>query len=244
MKLAEIGIENIRLDDFPEFVRSASVEDGELSAVERNLGILLTLDQGSRCLCKGVNTRYIYDFFEHITTHTVKFIVSRGMAHLDDWEAAGIDRNQAITRSLAMLSTLVHSEKTEDHEWYLHLTEQLRKEYEKLTRTHDPYLETLSQDLEDIHLYGRLLAGGPPEGKNIRMHDFVYWLMRYYTSHIAYMRHFGRSPFRNVAVGRDDAEGEVEWLRSVGVERTEEDEEARELIKDDVQNGRWRPLEL
>ena len=243
-KLADIGIDNIRLDDFPEFVITASAEHGELSAWQRNMGMILTLDQGALHVCKGVNARYIFHFFQLITVHSVKKITHYGTAHLTDWEAAGVDKNQAILRSLTMIAALIHSENIEDHNHHQRLIDQLRKEYESLTKTRDPYRQSFAQDSEDIYLYLRMLEEGPPLGKGVHMHDLVYWLMRYYKSHIAFLRHFGRSPFRNVAVGRDDAEGEVEWLRMHGVEWTEEDEMVREMIKEDVEKGRWRPLEL
>lgn len=244
MKIAAIGIENVRFDDFPDFVLGAASDGGALAAWERNSGVIVTLDQGARYVCKGVNARYVYEFFQPIALHTIKTVAGQGMAHLRDWEAAGIDRNQAMIRALTSLGALIHSENVDFqdfHQWYI---SQLRKEYESLTRTTDPYRESLDRDSEDIDLYAQMIKEGPPQGKGVHMHDLIYWSLRYYTSHIAFLRHFGRSPFRNVAVGRDDAEGEAEWLRRCGVERSEGDEKVREMIKEDRKNGRWRSLEL
>jgi hypothetical protein len=69
-------------------------------------------------------------------------------------------------------------------------------------------------------------------------------LMRYSSAPMAVTRKFGRSPIRNVAIGRDDAEGEVDFLNKIGVGRTEGDEIVRQKIKEDIAAGRWEPLEL
>ena len=246
MKLAELGIEKIRdnIDEFPEYVRAASVDNGDLPAPDRNLGIILTLDHGARYLCTGANSRYAYEFFQPIPVHTIKSITSQGIAKLSEWEAAGVDKHQAIIRALTMLGCLVHSEDPEDHELHLHYVEGLRKEFERLTHTQDLYRQSFAQDIKDINLYGRMLEEGPPQGKVVHMYDVVYWMMRYYTSHVAYLRHFGRSPFRNIAVGRKDTEEEVQWLQELGLDRTKEDEEARDMIREDIENRRWRPLQL
>lgn len=246
VKLADFGIEKIRdnIDEFPEYVRAASVDDGDLPASDRNLGIILTLSLGARYVCTGVNSRYAYEYFHQIPIHTIKYITSRGMAKLSEWEAAGIDKQQAIIRVLMMLGCLVRSEDSEDHETHLRLVEELRKEYEHLTHSQDPYRDTFSQDVQDVNLLGCMIEEGPPQGKIVHMYDVIYWLMRWYTSHVAYQRHFGRSPFQNVAAGRNDTEEEIQWLKNLGVNRTKEDEDARNQIKQDIDNGRWRPLQL
>lgn len=65
--------------------------------------------------------------------------------------------------------------------------------------------------------------------------------MRYFTSHVAYVHWFGRSPFRNCAVGKEDQSGEKEWLGCCGVEV---DEEVGEKVKDDVERSVWMELEV
>lgn len=88
----------------------------------------------------------------------------------------------------------------------------------------------------------RLLADGPPYEGALGMHDFVYWIMRYFTSHYSYVKLFGRSPFRNVAVGRADHKSEVPWLRGYGTVWGENDKAVRKQIHQDVLSGRWTPL--
>jgi hypothetical protein len=69
--------------------RSAGEDDIDMSAPDRNLAIILLLDQGARRVCKGPNARYAFEFFQQIPIHTIKYITNRGIASLEDWEAAG-----------------------------------------------------------------------------------------------------------------------------------------------------------
>lgn len=221
--LAKFKIDDIRLENFPDFIRAASEEDGELFAWQRFFGMILILDQGSRILCKGTDARYIYHLFDRIALATINLSLSDGRsAALSDWEAAGIDKDQAAVRMLVLVAALAHSEDMENQKMHLHAAARLRREYETLSKTHDPYRATLEQDCREIHLQGRMLAEGPPRGKGVHMSDVVHWMMRYYASHVACGDHFGRSPHGNVAVGRDDGEGEAEWLAETGVLRTDE----------------------
>ena len=120
----------------------------------------------------------------------------------------------------------------------------VRSEYEARSRTTDPHRHTMSRDRTDITLIARLLEAGPPQGKEATVADLVYWMMRYYSSHLGYMWHFKRSPIRNIAIGRQDAVGEVAWLKVLGINRSETDEDTRILIIDDKERHRWRPLHL
>ncbi len=72
--------------------------------------MMLILDQGARFLCKGVNARYAYEFFQQIPIHNMRYIAGIGMASLEDWEYAGVDKDQAVTRAIIMLGALIHSE--------------------------------------------------------------------------------------------------------------------------------------
>lgn len=142
---------------------------------------------------------------------------------------------------------LVHSELLTDQKLHLAITEDLRKGYEQVTQTRDAHRVTFGADEYDLTLFGRYLSGGPPKGEGVTMPDFVYWMMRIFTAHVSYVGHFGdRSPFQNVAVGRADKEGEREWLQAnfPGMVWTEEDEETRAKIREDVKNGRWTPLKF
>ena len=202
-RLANIGTSNVDPDGFVAFVCERKEGESVVDVWERVLGVVLVLDQGGRYLCKGVNGRYVYQFFDVLTLLVINTLVAEDgdILNLTAWENCGIHQGHAILRMLMLLAPLVHSKDLKDQEMQLRLTERMREDYEKHTGTLDPYHQLFERDSQDIYLIDYLLTNGPPRGDGARMPDFAYWMMRYYTSHVAYVRRFGRSPFRNVAVG-------------------------------------------
>ncbi len=75
----------------------------------------------------------------------------------------------------------------------------------------------------------------------MRIEQFVYWILRYFTAHVAFVRWFGRRPTGNVALGREDNPGEGQWLGLVG---TGDDDGVMKDVRRDVERGFWRDLEL
>ena len=220
----------------------------QLVDYERVVGLVLLLDQGSRYVCtQGANVRYIYHFFGVLADTISKILLQEGRAtilNLNSWADVGISLDHAILRALMLLAPLIHSDHPDDVQMALDATEELRVQYERRTGTQDPHRATKQDDVRDEFLMAALLKAGPPRDENVGIEDFVYWIMRYYTSHIAYVTRFGRSPIRNIGVGRADGVGEVEWLRKMGITRNAEDERIREHIKGDIQRDKWTPLAL
>jgi uncharacterized protein (DUF924 family) len=156
----------------------------------------------------------------------------------------GLQYSHAAPRVATLMAPLCHSEDLKMQQLHLCVTEDFRCEYEALSGTADPHRKTKTSDMRDIYLMADLLERGPPQGPSVVMSNFVYWIMRYFTSHVAYVTAFQRSPFRNVAVGRDDAAGEAAWLQKYGIVWTKADEIVRGHIRTDRQKGRWTPLDL
>jgi hypothetical protein len=241
--LSRIGWDNINLDDFSNFVRHSSSDGGDGRL--RFLGVILILGHGARRVCKGEDARYIFQFFEPICLHMINSILGDGgNVNISDWEAAGIDKDHAILRMVLLIAPLGLSERLEDRERFQRILERMRTQYERLTHTKDPHRATYERDTNDVDVLAKMIQDGPPMGEGVHMPDLVYWLMRYSSAPMAVTRKFGRSPIRNVAIGRDDAEGEVDFLNKIGVGRTEGDEMVRQKIKADIAAGRWEPLEL
>jgi uncharacterized protein (DUF924 family) len=70
------------------------------------------------------------------------------------------------------------------------------------------------------------------------MTQFVYWMMRYFTTHDPIVRTFGRSPWRNAVVGREDTEPETEWLKKCDAARSDADDEVRRKVARDIAEGK------
>lgn len=241
INLADIGTDDIDLDDLVSTVISFDINKWKLL-----LGAVLLLDQAPCYLCKGTDARYTYHLYDLLALCLINNLIHTHPEWLTiaGWQVTGLSDDHVVLRILMLLAPLVHSEDLADQHMHLQLTEDLRTESERRTKALDPYRASFLEDLKDVGLIDRLLTQGPPQGSHVRVFDFVYWLMRYYTSHVSYVVHFGRSPFRNIAVGRDDASEETQWLRLNGVFWREEDENVRRKIKADIQAHAWTPMQL
>lgn len=241
MDLAAVFLEHEVLDDLITAGIPADVSDWR-----RLMGAILLLDQAPRYLCKGTNAHYVYHCFDTISVRLLQrlFTDHRDWFTIAGWQVTGLSTEQAVLRILMLLAPLVHSEELSNQQLHIALVNHMRAEFESLTRTHDPYRKSFSEDFKDTWLCDRLLTYGPPQGDHVAVSDFVYWHLRYYTSHSAYVTHFCRSPFRNVVVGRDDTLKEVEWLQKNGVCWTDKDEIVRQAIKRDIAACHWAPLIL
>ncbi|KUJ09493.1 uncharacterized protein LY89DRAFT_288940 [Mollisia scopiformis] len=240
ISLSKIGLSNIHSKDIISVLGSPK----QPTFLHNAVGVILILDQGPRNLFKGIHARYIYDYFGILARNLTSYLVSLPPFHnpfnLQTWLNAGIELSHALLRISMLMAPLCHSDDRKDHMLHLKLTENVRSFYEEATRTKDPYRGSFSKDLKDIYLFANILNQGPPQG-TVSIEQFVYWIMRYFTSHVVYVDWFARSPFRNCAVGRDDKEGEKEWLRYCGVKN---DEMVREKVKEDMGRGVWTPLEI
>ena len=252
VKLSNLGLDAVRPEEIVEVIR-AQVEAGKLQSeklqfFEKLCGALVLLDQGPRNLFEGINARYTYHYFDVLALSLALYLLTlppnENVFSFMAWAEAGFDLNHATLRVSMLMAPLCHSEDPEIQQLHLNVTEAYRSEYESLTDTNDPHRETKKNDLDNIYLMAELLDCGPPRGKGVTMSDFVYWIMRYFTSHVAYISKFSRSPFRNVAVGRNDGDGEVAWLRTYGVIWTKNDEDVRQRVRLDQDANKWTPLNL
>jgi hypothetical protein len=217
------------------------------SFLHNAVAVILILDQTPRYLCIGIHARYIYDYFGALARDVTSYLLSlpstQNSFNIQVWLDAGIELSHAFLRISMLMATLCHSDNPNDHKLHLKLTEDARLFYEHSTGTRDPYRAAFVEDSKNIYLFANILEQGPRQGENgtIGIEQFVYWIKRYFTAHVAYVNWFGRSLFRNCVVRRDDKEGEKEWLEYCGVES---DETVRAKVRADLNNGTWTPLEV
>jgi uncharacterized protein (DUF924 family) len=225
VELSRKGLSKVPLSDLVAILGDPM---GDLrNFLQTAVAIILILDQGPRHLCKGVNARYTYDYFGVLARNLTSYLLSLPPAqnpfNITTWASSGIGLSHTFLRISMLLAPLCHSDALIDHELHIQLESSIREQYETQTSTIDPYRETFAKDRKDIYLFANMLNKGPPqinitisETGHLSMSHFVYWIMRYFTAHVAYVEWFGRSPFRNCAVGREDREGEEEWLGYCG----------------------------
>jgi uncharacterized protein (DUF924 family) len=245
VELSRLGLDNLHIRTIVGVVREQA-GSSRLVFLEKITAVVLLLDQGPRNLLKDVNARYTYGYFDAISRRLTEYLLSldpdESPLGWQAWTSAGMGLQHAALRVLMLLAPLAHSDAPSDNDYLLKLTETLRHGYEAYTRTADPHRETYAVDVRDLHLMNRLLRRGPPQGREVAMMDFVYWMMRYFTAHASYMRLFLRSPFQNVPVGRDDRDEEIPFLQEYGMTRTPKDEAVRQHVRRDMLEGRWSPL--
>lgn len=250
LELSRLGLPNISVSDLVSILGDPTKE--LQTFLHRSVAIILLLDQGPRHLCKGVDARYTYDYFgvlaRNLVSHFFSLPPTQNPYNLTTWTSTGIELSHGFLRISMLLAPLCHSDIARDHSLHLQLESSVRQYYEIQTNTIDPYRQTFTEDTNDIYLAANMLEEGPLHLKgsmdkavSMRIEQFVYWMMRYFTAHVAYVEWFGRSPFRNCAVGRRDREGEKEWLDYCGIVV---DEGVRERVRRDIEGGGWRPLEL
>lgn len=253
MDLSKLRTAHIHAEDLLTVIKSQIKPERQTSPnfqlLDKTCGLILFLDQAPRILCKNtLNARYTYEFFDILALQLSDYLVQLPIAESPfmpfSWQTAGVTTQHAALRISMLMAPLCHSEDLAVQRLQLAVTEEFRQEYERLTGTHDPHRSTKHKDLTDVYLMAGMLRNGPPRGSQVFMWEFVFWILRYFTSHFAYIESFGRSPFRNVAVGRDDTVHEAEWLQEYGVKWTVKDEKVRKKIKAAHQCNTWDPLEL
>jgi hypothetical protein len=73
------------------------------------------------------------------------------------------------------------------------------------------------------------------------MEDFAFWLWTVMDVHKPVIESFGRYPYKNSAMGKEETDREREWIVAWGMGREVDDHTARR-IREDVLQGRWTPL--
>jgi hypothetical protein len=253
LSLSKLGLENIKTEHLISLLGNPAQSLPKFW--HKAVGLILLLDQAPRHLCKGVHARYTYAYFSIPARNIVRHLLSLPRAQnpfiLQPWTEAGVEINHAFLRIAMLLAPLDHSDVPADHELHLRLEGKIRGFHGSVMRLRDPYFPHIAKDLKDIYLFPNLLKEGPPQrrgtgpgrgvGGGVRIEQFVYWILRYFTAHVAFMRWFGRRPTGNAALGRENNPGKGEWIGLVGAE---DDDAVREEVKRDVERGVWRELEL
>jgi hypothetical protein len=160
------GVEYINLGDLIGLLPDPSTSLADF--LHQSVGLVLILDQGPRYSCKGVNARYIYEYFDLISREFLDYLVDlpeqQNPFRFQTWKSAGVPLDHAWLRLSMLLAPIVHSEALSDMDLQMQMTDHLRQYYEEATQVKDPYRESFGTDLEDEYLLSKLLETGPPRG--------------------------------------------------------------------------------
>nr|CDP29047.1 Putative protein of unknown function [Podospora anserina S mat+] len=212
----------------------------------QTLGLLLLLDHIPRLLFRGIDQRYTYSFFSHLS-QSLALSWHSLPSHLrpDSYARWKHEQNVALDYWIAVrfwfATPFVHSEKPELQEIAITLTEETRATVEKETGSADPYRQERDEILGDSYAFPRVYNAGPPRGDQVTRESFTWWMGMLFDVHKPIIDRFGRYPYLNGITGRDANDGEEKWLEEIN-HFAEADEESVRRVREDVKAGRWSPL--
>ena len=156
--------------------------------------------------------------------------------------AQGWSYDYAMLARLWFVAALVHSESLEDHEKALELGNGVRSDVEKHVGKTDPNSSTEEEDLQDLYGYPNVIIHAPVHD-GAQSDDFFFWAMRLFRVHYPLVKKFRHYPYRNGAVGRDSTEEEIQYAKDTDGFAMLQDEGAVNKLREDVEGGRWTPLQ-
>ncbi|KAM0395406.1 hypothetical protein ACHAQC_005258 [Fusarium culmorum] len=198
-------------------------------------GLQLLLDQASRILFTGVDSRWQSGYFGPLGRQ----LAGQWYALPEEQQPHKFERWQATGGKRQVARVLVIGQATG-----LDLSEELRRTVEKHTGVEDPYRKTRDATLKDDLLFLREVVKGPPveeDGTSISMTNWTYWWCMILDSHWPIIKRFGRYPYRNAVLGRVSTDEEKKWLDDTG-HFGEAPPDVAERIRKDVEEGNWTPL--
>lgn len=242
---ALVAMSKVGLDDFPDPLTFLP-EPSSPEFPEQSFGLTLLLDQGARIFCKGIDARWSACYFDVIAQRLAAALRALPEEQRPDtpsrWEKdVGASLDYWLITRFWFGAVWVHSESRENQKIALAYMEETRKTVEEATGKTDPNREKRSEILSDTTTFPFLYRQGPPEGDNVTLADYAFFMCKLMDVHYPIIEKFGRYPYRNRITGRQTTDEELAWLDKVD-HLGEAPAEIGEKIKEDIENGVWAPL--
>ncbi|OQO13949.1 hypothetical protein B0A48_00824 [Cryoendolithus antarcticus] len=213
------------------------------------LALVLLLDQVPRLILKCHDTRWAYGFFGPLACRLAQQL--DGLPpHLraDDMErwlalGSGLSWADVMLRCSLHLLPFVHAEDSATQSRAQGLNEATRQSVESHFHLTDPSRHDPRADVSHPASLPRLVAGPIPPSYYVGKGYDVFFFFDYQIdrAHVGVLEKFGRFPWRNAPLGRDDTGEEVGYLESIGG-FAQMDGRVTGEIREDVRKGIWRPL--
>ncbi|KAI1503696.1 hypothetical protein F5X99DRAFT_374199 [Biscogniauxia marginata] len=232
--LSELGLENI--PDLMAFLPPVESPDFPTQA----LGLQLLLDQVTRSLLVGIDTRWVYAYFGEIA---VKYALQLQSLPPDlrptSWarwkDSVSID--YFVWVRLFSGAPIVHYERAV--EAAVAFTDETRTTVEQHFGIRDPYRDQPEKRWDLFGFPKMLKTGGPKSPCGAAKGCF--WLMCLMDVHKPPLDRYGRYPYQNWRLGRVSTPEEDAWMIEAGMFQAPSDEVAKK-IREDVENGEWTPM--
>lgn len=250
--LSTISLDSILALDLTDLLPPPTAPDFP----EQCLGLITILDQ-TRVLTGGsYNQRYTRCFFDPIFEQLVRKLVALPEGLRPDgkhaWLFRGYTFSQWLSRVLMIWAPLIHSDNfmVNDRQRVKDFLHAMRSEVESHYSVTDPFAALEAADDEDIHLFGRMIAEGPPThslddaAQELKIWEYAFWWIRILNAHFALTDMCGHYPYASEWKGNELTEKDREFLEKTDYALYDRSlEPVFEQVKRDAREGVWRPLE-
>ncbi|ORX38739.1 hypothetical protein BD324DRAFT_622150 [Kockovaella imperatae] len=240
-RLAECGLEGALKTDWMSILPGPD----ESLFPKACLGLIILLDQAPReVLSDGTNARYNFGFFDPIASHVVAKWKDLP-PHLIPWNKhrwSDYHPDWWMFATMWFMAPFTHSEILANHDYQIGIWSWVKRDCEKEYGLQDPYAERLRAggDLDaDPCAFPREAMRGPPWNS---FAEWLYWWAMIFHVHRPILQNFGRYPYRNDALGRSTTQTEARWIEETKLFAASV-EVAAGQIREDVERGRWRPIQ-
>ncbi|KAH8681178.1 hypothetical protein BX600DRAFT_14131 [Xylariales sp. PMI_506] len=204
------------------------------------LGLLLLLDQATRLFLRGINTRWTYAYFGEIAKKCVEHL-NTFPSHLHPaswsrWQGT-VSIDYFVLVRLWFGTPMVHHEKMGTEA--VAFTEGTRELVEQIHNVRDAFRDQ-PNDRWGLDRFAIMLKEGPPKSP-CGVAEGAFWIACLMDVHKPLLDVFGRYPAQNGRLGRVDTPEEEAWLEKSEIFQF--DPEARRAIREDVELGRWTPIQ-
>lgn len=211
------------------------------------LGLHLLLDQVPRQILRGIDSRWTFEYFGALTLRLAKELAALPVAvqpqRVQRWLDLGYNYEGAWLRVFLMYTAFIHSEGREPQRFGQRLIEEeCRKGAEAHYGLTDPTRPLDEADDKDLTLFSKLVSEVEDRAEGRSKEEGVWLLCRIVRVHEPIISAFGRYPYRNGAIGREEAEGEGEFLKKTAMFGVCDSVTANKVIED-VKAGKWTPLQ-
>ena len=238
-------LSTIPLDEIPHFLPSLPPPEAA-DFLACALGLHILLDQAPRYCLHGIDERWTLGFFGPLTLRFAQELVELPKAlqplRLQRWLDLGYSFEAAWLRAFSLSTAFIHMEDPDAQ----HLGQDLIEEGRKAAETHygvtDPTRTLEEADGKDVTLFSKLVLKVLDGAEGLGREEAIWRMCRIVRVHEPIISVFGRYPYRNGALAREEKDREAAFLEETNNFGACKPETAKK-IKEDAEAGRWTPLQ-
>lgn len=212
----------------------------------RAVGLVMLLDQCPRMHhANGTNAIWAARYFDPLAQHIVWALFNKpngeSIMSYDAWERLGFSRLHFWVITALIMSAADHSERIEHHRQLQSMVNQRRREIEYVTGGGDHFGKQVSK-ANDVLAFSQYMRRPRSERPQITsVYDYLYERLMIADMHYPIIEMFGRYPWRNFVLGRENTAAEEEFLDCTG-HFGEPSVEVQERLRSQLRNWKQVPF--